>query len=80
MVIEATEREGGKALTFGTPVISDGLTQGTEGMKYSLPSRDLIADCIELFHEAYSADAILTLSGCDKRSVRFHVVLVAVMC
>jgi len=57
---------GGKPFVFGTPVISDGETMGMEGMKYSLMSRDLIADCIETMHEGYAADGILTLSGCDK--------------
>jgi dihydroxy-acid dehydratase len=57
---------GGKPFLFGTPVISDGETMGMEGMKYSLMSRDLIADCIETMHEGYAADGILTLSGCDK--------------
>jgi dihydroxy-acid dehydratase len=57
---------GGKAFLFGTPVISDGETMGMEGMKYSLMSRDLIADCIEAMHEGYAADGIVTLSGCDK--------------
>ena len=57
---------GGKPFLFGTPVISDGETMGMEGMKYSLMSRDLIADCIETMHEGYVADGILTLSGCDK--------------
>lgn len=56
----------GKSIVFGTPVISDGETMGTEGMKYSLVSRELIADCIEMMHEGYAADGILTLSGCDK--------------
>jgi len=51
---------------FGTPVISDGETMGMEGMRYSLVSRDLIADCIEMMHEGYSADGLLTLGGCDK--------------
>jgi dihydroxy-acid dehydratase len=55
-----------KPFLFGTPVISDGETMGMEGMKYSLMSRDLIADCIETMHEGYAADGILTLSGCDK--------------
>ena len=41
-------------------------TTGTYGMNYSLVSRDLIADCIETMYEAYSADALFTLSGCDK--------------
>ncbi|MCC2644603.1 MAG: dihydroxy-acid dehydratase, partial [Burkholderiales bacterium] len=57
---------GGKPVIFGTPVISDGETMGMEGMKYSLVSRELIADCIEMMHEGYAADGILTLSGCDK--------------
>ena len=57
---------GGKPFQFGTPVISDGETMGMEGMKYSLMSRDLIADCIETMHEGYAADGIVTLSGCDK--------------
>jgi dihydroxy-acid dehydratase len=60
------EKAGGKPFLFGTPVISDGETMGMEGMKYSLMSRDLIADCIETMHEGYAADGILTLSGCDK--------------
>jgi dihydroxy-acid dehydratase len=62
----AIEEEGGKAFYFGTPVISDGETMGTEGMKYSLMSRDLIADCIETMHEGYLADSLFTISGCDK--------------
>jgi len=57
---------GGKGFVFGTPVVTDGETMGTEGMKYSLVSRELIADCIETMHEAYLADGIITLSGCDK--------------
>ena len=60
------DQAGGKAFLFGTPVISDGETMGMEGMKYSLMSRDLIADCIETMHEGYAADGILTISGCDK--------------
>lgn len=60
------EKNGGKAVLFGTPVVTDGESMGMEGMKYSLPSRDLIADCIETMHEAYAADAMITLSGCDK--------------
>ncbi len=66
MAFDEIERAGGKPITFGTPVISDGETMGTEGMKYSLVSRELIADAIEMMHEGYMADGILTLSGCDK--------------
>jgi dihydroxy-acid dehydratase len=60
------EKIGGKSVLFGTPVVTDGETMGMEGMKYSLVSRELIADCIETMHEAYAADGALTLSGCDK--------------
>ncbi len=60
------ESIGGKSILFGTPVVTDGETMGGEGMKYSLVSRELIADCIETMNEAYSADASITLSGCDK--------------
>lgn len=63
---EHVEATGGKAFVFGTPVISDGETMGTSGMRYSLVSRDLIADCIETMHEGYLADGLITLGGCDK--------------
>lgn len=66
IVDKAINENGGKSIVFGTPVISDGETMGTEGMKYSLVSRELIADCIETMHEGYLADGLLTLSGCDK--------------
>ena len=65
-VCAAIERHGGKAFVCGTPVISDGMTNGSDGMKYSLVSREIIADCIETFHEGYMADAMITLGGCDK--------------
>lgn len=60
------ESGGGKAFIFGTPVISDGETMGTSGMRYSLVSRDLIADCIETMHEGYLSDGLITIGGCDK--------------
>lgn len=66
IVFSELEKLGGKPFIFGTPVVSDGESMGMEGMKYSLVSRELIADCIETMHESYSADGILTLSGCDK--------------
>ena len=66
IVSEAVEREGGKTIVFGTPVVSDGIAMGTEAMKYSLVSRDVIADSIELMTEGYRVDGIITLSGCDK--------------
>lgn len=66
MIMQEVEKEGGKSIIFGTPVVTDGETMGMEGMKYSLVSRELIADCIEMMHEAYAADGAITLSGCDK--------------
>ncbi|QQG40656.1 MAG: dihydroxy-acid dehydratase [Candidatus Levyibacteriota bacterium] len=66
IALSEIEKKGGKGFIFGTPVVTDGETMGMEGMKYSLVSRELIADCIETMHEAYSADAAFTLSGCDK--------------
>ena len=66
MVTSEIEKQGGKPFLFGTPVVTDGETMGMEGMKYSLVSRDLIADCIETSHEAYSADGLIALCGCDK--------------
>ena len=66
LICDLVELEGGKPFIHGTPVVTDGEAQGMEAMRYSLMSRDLIADCIETMHEAYRADAIITLSGCDK--------------
>lgn len=60
------KKVGGKDIIFGTPVISDGISMGTEAMKYSLVSRELIADSIEMMIEGYLTDGAITLSGCDK--------------
>ncbi len=60
------EAAGGKAIIFGTPVVSDGISMGSEAMKYSLVSREVIADSIELMTEGYRVDGVITLSGCDK--------------
>lgn len=57
---------GGTPLEFNTVVISDGITMGTEGMKTSLVSRELIADSIELSTRGYHFDGVIALSGCDK--------------
>lgn len=57
---------GGQAFIFGTPAICDGIAMGHSGMKYSLPSRDLIADCVESVAEAHQLDGIVLLSNCDK--------------
>jgi dihydroxy-acid dehydratase len=66
LVQQALEDAGGKVVVFGTPVVSDGISMGTEAMKYSLVSREVIADSIELMTEGYCVDAVITLSGCDK--------------
>ena len=57
---------GGQAFIFGTPAICDGIAMGHGGMKYSLPSRDLIADCVESVAAAHQLDGIVLLSNCDK--------------
>src|SRR5829696_4809098 len=63
----ATLREAGAMpQTFGTITVSDGISQGTEGMKYSLVSREVIADSIETVCQAQSVDGLLAIGGCDK--------------
>ena len=57
---------GGQAFIFGTPAVCDGLAMGHKGMRYSLPSRDLIADCVETVAEAHQLDGLVLLSNCDK--------------
>ena len=57
---------GGQAFVFGVPAICDGIAMGHSGMRYSLPSRDLIADCIETVAAAHQLDGIVLLSNCDK--------------
>lgn len=57
---------GGKALTFGSITVSDGISMGTEGMKYSLVSREVIADSIETVVGAEGMDGLVAVGGCDK--------------
>src|SRR4051794_24081612 len=57
---------GGNPQIFGTPTISDGMAMGTEGMKYSLVSREVIADCIETCVQGQWMDGVLVVGGCDK--------------
>lgn len=57
---------GGQAFIFGTPAICDGIAMSHSGMRYSLPSRDLIADCVESVAAAHQLDGIVLLSNCDK--------------
>ena len=64
--IAAIEAAGGNAQVFGTPTISDGMAMGTEGMKYSLVSREVISDCIETCVQGQWMDGVLVVGGCDK--------------
>ncbi|QEY31640.1 dihydroxy-acid dehydratase [Synechococcus sp. RSCCF101] len=63
---EAAHRAGGMPQMFGTITVSDGISMGTEGMKYSLVSREVIADSIETACNAQSMDGVLAIGGCDK--------------
>jgi dihydroxy-acid dehydratase len=57
---------GGVGLIFGAPTVSDGISMGTEGMKFSLVSREVIADSVEVVSQAQAFDGIVTIGGCDK--------------
>ncbi len=62
----AIKESGGNPQMFGTPTISDGMAMGTEGMKYSLVSREVIADCVETCVQGQWMDGVLVIGGCDK--------------
>ena len=64
--VEGVRAAGGNPQIFGTPTISDGMSMGTEGMKYSLISREVIADCVETAVQGQWMDGVLVLGGCDK--------------
>lgn len=64
--VQEVERAGGKTVIAATPVISDGCTNGSKAMRYSLISREVVADSVEIMHEGYMSDALITLGGCDK--------------
>lgn len=57
---------GGQSFIFGVPAVCDGIAMGHCGMSYSLPSRDLIADCVESVANAHQLDGLVLLSNCDK--------------
>ena len=59
-------RAGTMPQLFGTITVSDGISMGTEGMKYSLVSREIIADSIETVCSAQAMDGVLAIGGCDK--------------
>ncbi len=63
---EAIKQDGGMPQMFGTITVSDGISMGTEGMKYSLVSREVIADSIETACNAQSMDGVIAIGGCDK--------------
>jgi dihydroxy-acid dehydratase len=63
---KGANQAGGKAIIFNTITISDGISMGTEGMKYSLVSREVIADSIETVAGCEGFDGIVTIGGCDK--------------
>jgi dihydroxy-acid dehydratase len=65
-VKDGVRAAGGTPMEFNTVAVSDGITMGTEGMKASLVSREVIADSIELVGRGHMFDAVVALSGCDK--------------
>lgn len=66
VAIGAVKEAGGNPQVFGTPTISDGMSMGTEGMKFSLISREVIADCIETCVNGQWMDGVVVIGGCDK--------------
>ena len=66
LVAREIERVGGVAKEFNTIAVDDGIAMGHDGMLYSLPSRDIIADSVEYMVNAHCADAIVCISNCDK--------------
>jgi dihydroxy-acid dehydratase len=64
--VDAIKAAGANPQIFGTPTISDGMAMGTEGMKYSLVSREVIADCVETCVGGQWMDGVLVIGGCDK--------------
>ena len=63
---KGARQAGGAPMIFNTITVSDGISMGTKGMRYSLPSRDVIADSIETVVGAENLDALVTIGGCDK--------------
>ena len=66
IAIARIKEAGGNPQVFGTPTISDGMSMGTEGMKFSLISREVIADCIETAVNGQWMDGCVVIGGCDK--------------
>ncbi|WP_257253447.1 dihydroxy-acid dehydratase [Endozoicomonas sp. SESOKO3] len=66
LVAREIEKHGGVAKEFNTIAVDDGIAMGHDGMLYSLPSRDIIADSVEYMVNAHTADALVCISNCDK--------------
>ncbi|HNN86736.1 MAG TPA: dihydroxy-acid dehydratase [Pseudomonadales bacterium] len=66
LVAREIEKHGGVAKEFNTIAVDDGIAMGHDGMLYSLPSRDIIADSVEYMVNAHCADAMVCISNCDK--------------
>ncbi|WP_054952003.1 dihydroxy-acid dehydratase [Flaviflexus massiliensis] len=66
LVISAIEEAGGVGKEFNTIAVDDGIAMGHDGMLYSLPSREIIADSVEYMVNAHTADALVCISNCDK--------------
>src|SRR5438067_126913 len=64
--IEGVRSGGGVPQVFGTPTASDGIMMGHQGMRYSLVSREVIADCIEVVSGGMNHDGVIAFGGCDK--------------
>lgn len=64
--VQGVDASGGKGVIFNTITVSDGISMGTEGMRYSLVSREIIADSIEAVAGAQGFDGLVTIGGCDK--------------
>ncbi|MEW6166324.1 MAG: dihydroxy-acid dehydratase [Pseudomonadota bacterium] len=64
--VAALRAAGAMPQTFGVPTVTDGISMGTEGMKFSLVSREVIADCIETAVSSQCMDGVLAIGGCDK--------------
>src|SRR5204862_5186674 len=66
LVVREIDKAGGVGKEFNTIAVDDGIAMGHDGMLYSLPSRELIADAVEYMVEAHCADALVCISNCDK--------------
>ena len=66
VVEKSVDGSGGKGVLFNTITVSDGISMGTDGMSFSLPSRDIIADSIETVMQAQWYDGLVAIPGCDK--------------